>query len=86
MFSASLVEFLGTTLLIGSVAFGGSPLLIIAALSVAIALGGKISGGHFNPAITIYQLFVGKISNVRAMYYVGAQLAAAVLVGMLYKL
>ena len=77
MYSPAVVEFLGTALLIGAVAFTGVPVLIIAALAIAIGLGGKISGGHFNPAVTAWALLSGKISQSKAMYYMIAQLGAA---------
>jgi aquaporin Z len=77
MFSPALVEFLGTSLLIGAVSFTGVPVLIVAALAVAIGFGGKISGGHFNPAVTAWALLNGKIGQGKALTYVLAQLAAA---------
>lgn len=77
MYSPAVVEYLGTSLLIGAVSFTGAPLLIVAALAIAIALGGKISGGHFNPAVTAWALLTGKISKARAMTYTVAQLGAA---------
>lgn len=77
MFSPALVEFLGTSLLIGTVSFTGVPVLIVAALAIAIGLGGKISGGHFNPAVTAWALLSGKIGQAKAMSYILAQLAAA---------
>lgn len=84
MWSPALVEFLGTGLLVSAVAFAGSPLMIVAALAVAIALGGKVSGGHFNPAVTIYQVVAGRITNTRAICYICAQLAAGLLVGFVH--
>ena len=80
MFSPTLVEFLGTSLLIGAVSFTGVPVLIISALALAIGLGGKISGGHFNPAITAWALASGKIGQAKAVSYILAQLAAAVFI------
>ena len=80
MLSAALVEFLGTSLLVGTVAFTGVPVLIVAALAVAIALGGKVSGGHFNPAVTAWALASGKLSKAKAFSYIFAQVAAAVFV------
>ena len=85
MMTATLVEFLGTLLLIGAVAFGHNPLLIVAALATAITLGGKISGGHFNPAVTMYSFMTGKTSQIRAVSYVGAQLSAGLVIGLLSK-
>jgi aquaporin Z len=80
MLSPALVEFLGTSLLIGAVSFTGVPVLIIAALAVAIGFGGKISGGHFNPAITLWALLNGKIGKEKALFYILAQSAAAAFV------
>lgn len=82
MFSPTLVEFLGTSLLVGTVSFTGVPVLIVAALAVAIALGGKISGGHFNPAVTAWALLNGKIGKGRALSYMLAQLGGAVFIWM----
>jgi len=49
------------------------------ALSVAIACFGGISGGHFNPAVTVGFLSVGRISGARAVQYILAQLAGGCL-------
>ena len=85
MFSPALVEFLGTSLLIGAVSFTGVPVLIVAALAVAIGFGGKISGGHFNPAVTAWALAAGKIGQSKAIMYILAQLVAALTVWMVYS-
>ncbi len=80
MYTPAFVEFLGTSLLIGAVSFTGSALMIVAALAVAIALGGKVSGGHFNPAITAWALASGKIGKAKALSYMLAQTAAALFI------
>jgi len=80
MLSPTLIEFLGTSLLVGTVSFTGAPLLIVSALAIAIALGGKISGGHFNPAVTAWALASGKIGQAKAVGYILAQLLAAVFI------
>jgi aquaporin Z len=77
MNNPAIVEYLGTSLLIGAVSFTGAPLLIISALAIAIYLGGKISGGHFNPAVTAWALLSGKIGQAKALTYILAQLGAA---------
>lgn len=84
MMTPAVVEFLGTGLLVGAVAFGG-PLMIVAALAIAIALGGRISGGHFNPAVTLFAWASGKMSNSRAIAYVLAQSAAAGAIALLHR-
>lgn len=38
---------------------------------------GNVSGGHFNPAVTIAFLFTGKINPLLTMLYVGSQLVGA---------
>lgn len=73
----AVIEFLGTSLLLSAVAFTHSPIMVVAALAVAL---GFASGGHFNPAITAMLLLMGKIGKTRAMHTVGAQLSAAVAV------
>jgi aquaporin Z len=77
MLDAALVEFLGTALLIGTISFTGTPVLIVAALAIAIAFGGKVSGGHFNPAVTAWALASGKIGKSKALQYIIAQIGAA---------
>jgi glycerol uptake facilitator-like aquaporin len=77
MFGPALVEFLGTALLIGTISFTGVPVLIVAALAIAIGFGGKVSGGHFNPAVTAWALASGKIGKAKALEYIIAQIGAA---------
>jgi len=80
MDQATLTEFLGTSLLIGAISFSGSSALVIAAFAIAVGLGFKISGAHFNPAVTSWALLSGKISQSKAIMYIIAQLAAAVFI------
>ena len=78
-----LAEFIGTFLLISVIAFIGNPIAIGAALWAAIVLVGKSSGGHFNPAVTLWAYLGKKVSASRAMTHIGAQLAAAAAVWMI---
>jgi aquaporin Z len=87
------VEFIGTFFLVFTVAaavFGGSPLAPLAIgmiLMVMIYAGGHISGGHYNPAVTLAALVRGRIDLRNSLGYWGAQLlggaAGAVLAGWL---
>jgi aquaporin Z len=72
-----VAEYLGTLLLIGVIALVGNPFAIGAALTAAILAVGKYSGGHFNPAVTLWALLKKKISTERAGLHIAAQLAAA---------
>ena len=83
MYTRAFVEFLGTALVVGAFAFTQSPMLVVAALAIALGFGGKVSGGHFNPAITAWALAKGTIGTQRAMSYFVAQFGAAVVVFML---
>jgi glycerol uptake facilitator-like aquaporin len=86
MFGPALVEFLGTALLIATISFTGTPVLIVAALAIAIAFGGKVSGGHFNPAVTAWALASGKIGKSKALEYMIAQIGAALSIWFLSSL
>ena len=86
-----ITELIGTfflVLTIGCTVIGGGagvipPLAIGAALMVMIFAGGHISGGHYNPAVTLGVLIRGRITPGAAAAYVivhvvGASLAALV--------
>ena len=55
-------------------------------LAVMISALGHISGGHFNPAVTLGAWVGGKISVPMAGSYVASQLAGAVVAGVLLRL
>jgi aquaporin Z len=79
-------EFIGTfflVLTIGMTVIGGkaefAPIAIGSALMIMIFAGGHISGGHYNPAVTLAVLLRGKISIEEAIPYMVAQIAGALL-------
>ncbi len=90
-----IVELIGTfflVLTVGQTVIGAkpefaamAPLAIGSALMVMIYAGGHISGGHFNPAVTLAVWVRGKCTNVEMTGYMvvqfvgGAAAAAAVL-------
>lgn len=93
-----VVEFIGTfflVLTIGCVVIGGgeaighmAPVAIGSALMVMIFAGGHISGGHFNPAVTLGVFMRGKCPAADVVPYIISQVAgaavAALAVGFLY--
>jgi aquaporin Z len=76
-----VVEFIGTFFLVltvgASVRSGAAlaPLAIGAALMVMVYAGGHISGGHYNPAVTMAVFVRGRIGSTQAITYWVAQLA-----------
>jgi aquaporin Z len=78
-----LIGYLGVTATRAMMGPGVVPDLVVIAfafglgLFVAIAIGGAVSGGHFNPAVTVAALVDGRIDVVNAVGYVIAQVAGA---------
>jgi glycerol uptake facilitator-like aquaporin len=80
MYTPALVEFLGTSLILAAVAFTSNPIFVMSAIALALGLGGKVSGGHFNPAVTALQLASGKIGQQKALTFMMSQFGAAAFV------
>jgi aquaporin Z len=80
-----LVEFLGTLFFVFIIVSIGHPIAIGAALTLAILLGAKISGGHFNPAVSVAMAMAGKLPVNDLMLYIGSQVAGAVVALQLKK-
>ena len=80
MLAHMLSEFLGTALLLGTIAKVGKTLWIVGAFAVAVLLTGPISGGHLNPAVTLWAYLAGKIGVNQAVHHVIGQVAAALAV------
>ena len=72
-----VVEFLGTMLLVFTIFATGNWAAIGAALAVGVLLGGPISGGSFNPAVTISLYSAGKISQSDVMPYIIVEILGA---------
>ncbi len=68
-----LVEFLGTLLFLFIIIAVGTPLAIGVALILVVILGGKISGGNFNPAVSIMMAVAGKLPMKDLLPYILAQ-------------
>ena len=73
------VELLGTLFLSFTIFFTSNYLLIGLALAIAIYFGGPISGGCFNPAITIASYINNSLHPLRLFPYIIAQIIGAIL-------
>ena len=85
MMKAVLVEFIGTLVFLYVILATGNFAIIAAALAVVIYLGGSISGGNFNPAVTVMMVAAKKQQMNTLVPYILAQLAGAILALQLYK-
>jgi len=85
MFQKLLVEFLGTIFFLYVILAVGNPLAIGLALTVAIMVGGKISGGHFNPAVSVMMVAAKKMRMNDAAPYILAQIAGGLVALELHK-
>ena len=82
---AVLVEFLGTFIFLSVIVATGNPWAIGATLAVLAFLGGSISGGHFNPAVTIMTMYNRGIASESAVAYIVAQVVAGLLAVTVYN-
>lgn len=88
-----LAEFLGTGLLVMLALIlsetTGVPYFIATSVAVTLALVyvlfGSISGGHFNPAITVGMWTARRVSTIRGVSYIAAQLLGGVGAWQLYQ-
>jgi aquaporin Z len=78
MFAKALVELIGTFVFLSVILSQGQAIPIAIALATAIYFGGSVSGGHFNPAVTIMQTVGGKIDIMTAVVYIFAQVIAGI--------
>ncbi len=84
-----IIEFIGTLILVftvGNAVASGSPIAPIAigaSLMIAIFAGGHISGGHYNPAVSIAVWRRGKMSLIEMLMYWGVQISGAVVAALL---
>lgn len=72
-----LVEFIGTMFLMFVIIATGNYLAIGAALALCILLGGAISGGSFNPAVSIALYSAGKLAQRDLIPYIIVEILGA---------
>jgi glycerol uptake facilitator-like aquaporin len=84
-----LCEFLGTFVFLFTILQSGrfnsganlQPWVVVSGLLVAIFMCGSVSGGHFNPAVSV-MLHAGKDANVGTLPKLGSYVSAQVLGGL----
>jgi len=83
--NAYLVEFLGTMFFLYVILATGNAIAIGAALAIAILIGGNISGGNFNPAVTVMMVAKGSQPPSDLLPYIVAQVSGGLAALELYK-
>src|SRR6058998_2282283 len=79
-----VTEFIGTfflVLTIGLTVIGGTPMAPLAigtSLMIMVYMGGHISGGHYNPAVSLGLMLRGKLPSKELLPYILSQLLGAV--------
>lgn len=77
MFPALIAEFVGSFVFFAVILATGMPIAIAAALLAVIYFGGHISGGNFNPAVSVMMMLRGDVTVATGMAYILVQLLAA---------
>lgn len=80
-----LVEFLGTMFLVFVIFATDNWVAIGAALAIGVLLGGKISGGAFNPAVAISLYSAGKLAENDLMPYIIVEILGGLAAFFVYK-
>jgi len=89
-----LVEFIGTFFLVLAVGMnvidpgsaGLAPLAIGATLMVMVYAGGHVSGGYYNPAVTLAVWLRGRCPQGEVLPYIGSQFAGGIVAAMIVLL
>ena len=79
MWNKYLVEFLGTLFFVFVIFKTGNYIAIVLTLAVAIILCGPISGGFFNPAVSIAMMHANKLSQADLVPYIIVEIAGGLL-------
>ena len=85
MINKLLAEFLGTMFFLYVILATGDAVAIGLALMISIFILGKVSGGNFNPAVSVMLAMSGKLSMKDLAPYIVAQVLGGLAALELYK-
>jgi aquaporin Z len=86
MFKKIVTEFIGTFIFLSVILTTGDPLAIGLALAVSIYFGAKVSGGHFNPAVSIMMYVKKSINENELLCYVLSQIFGGIFALQFYNM
>ena len=81
-----VTELIGAFFLTLTAALTGNPLAIGGVLMVLVYMGGHVSGGHYNPAVSLGVMIRGKLPSKDLLPYVIFQIIGGFLAGLVYFL
>jgi aquaporin Z len=81
----AFVELIGTFIFLSVILSQGQALPIGLALAAVIYFGGSISGGNFNPAVSIMQYMDGQLTAMMTIIYILAQVLGGIMALYFYK-
>jgi aquaporin Z len=85
MLNKYLVEFLGTLFFVYIILATGNAIAIGAAMAIIVMIGGSISGGNFNPAVSVAMVAAGRLSSSELLPYILAQTFGGLIALELFK-
>jgi aquaporin Z len=85
MLNKYLVEFLGTLFFVYIILATGNAIAIGAAMAIIVMVGGSISGGNFNPAVSVAMVAAGRLSSSELLPYILAQIFGGLIALELFK-
>ena len=85
MLLSLLVELIGTFVFLSVIIKTGEAIPIGIALAAVILMGGSVSGGHFNPAVSVMMYLHNKIDLPRLVTYVITQCLGGILALLLFR-
>ena len=85
MLNKYLVEFVGTLFFVYIILATGNAVAIGAAMAIIVMIGGSISGGNFNPAVSVAMVAAGRLSSSELLPYILAQVGGGLIALELFK-
>ena len=85
MLNKYLVEFFGTLFFVYIILATGNAVAIGAAMAIIVMIGGSISGGNFNPAVSVAMVAAGRLSSSELLPYILAQVGGGLVALELFK-
>ncbi len=81
-----LMEFIGTMFLVLAVGFSANPIAIGVMFMVMVYMGGHISGGHYNPAVSLAVWIRGRLETKYVAGYMFSQVLGAFTAALIFYL